>query len=160
MHSSSSRHGPAHLEATSFPTTATAHESASQPRPDLPIRAERWLQVMPDHPSDGLLEELMADSLETVRRPEVQRHSPAWWWPWTRAIWRMAEAMGILYMLCLCLAIVPSSVLLAWRTGDPTVVPILLLTAALIALLGIPGVRRFGVWGRAEIEASLARRYD
>ena len=82
-----------------------------------------------------------------------------WWWPWARVIWKMTEATAILYMFCVCLAIVPSSVLLAWRTGDMMTMPVLLLTGLLVALLGIPGVRRFGVWGRAEVEDSLARRY-
>lgn len=139
---------------------AFAPESASDHRTSFPRRAQRWLHPVPDEPSGELLEEILGEDPQTARRPELQRHTaPVWWWPWARAIWKMAEAMGILYMLCLCLALVPSSVLLAWRTGESTTVPVLLFTAALIAGLGIPGVRRFGVWGRAEVEASLARRH-
>ena len=42
--------------------------------------------------------------------------------------------------------------------GEPGLTPVLLLTGV-CSLLAIPGVRWFGVWGRREVEESLARRH-
>ena len=144
------------MGAMTFPAPTHEHpdDTPSSPSAD----AARWLRPIPDEPSEELLVELFGEDPDTTRAPEITRSAATWWWPAARIIWMMAEAMGILYLFCLFLALVIGSPVIAWVGDDVALIPVLLLTGAM-ALAAIPGVRWFGVWGRREVEESLTRRH-